>query len=73
MSEQPRCQACNEPIQGWSRLCIACFRKRHRPCPYCMHWTGTHWVVKSAEGNRRQPLNCRQCANERWILAEEGK
>lgn len=70
MSERFRCRDCGEAIQARAQLCVACFRKRHKPCPYCMYWNGSVWKVKKVRGKKLQPVYCRQCNNERWILAE---
>lgn len=70
MSETFRCRDCGETIQGDSQLCVACFRKKHKPCPYCMRFTGRRWMVRHSNGKRNEPVNCKQCGNERWVLAE---
>jgi hypothetical protein len=60
-----RCSACQTLIQGASRLCVSCFRERHKPCPRCM---------VRRPGGRFEPKNedadCDRCHNERWILEE---
>lgn len=62
----PKCSDCGQPIQGESVYCLACFRKRHRPCPACMRCTFSGVWLPRTVGWRN--VNCPACRNERYIL-----
>lgn len=66
------CRRCHTAIAGASNLCVSCFRALHRPCPNCMNRCGDGRYRVRKRGRGAQPVSCGVCANERFILAEEG-
>lgn len=68
---QFRCNKCNDPIQGNSELCIACFRELTIPCPMCMvsHGAARQWRPRRVQVDHIwQDMDCPSCRNQRWIL-----
>lgn len=70
MSEaQHQCSDCGTEIASSSRYCVACFRRRHQPCPECMRLMPSgNWAPEYKPG-KTVPVDCPRCNNERWIVS----
>lgn len=64
------CTRCGTLLEGNSELCVRCFAELHRPCTACMRrLAGGRWSP-IIDRETKQPLDCRCCGNERWVLPE---
>lgn len=64
-----RCEYCRTLIEGNSRYCVSCWRRRHVPCSACMvRWADGSWHPRRKPGRRGAPVDCPCCRNERWVL-----
>lgn len=66
-----RCKDCKTEIMGNAVYCVACYRKRLKPCGECMvRGLGGTYRVRHT-GRMYEPINCKACNNKRWILRDD--
>lgn len=74
MSEPPSaCRRCGVALTGSIGICVRCYQRLHAPCLECMRPNKRRGQPDgySPRPNRRgEPVDCRVCNNERWVLRE---